>query len=487
MITNISMQNFKSFRELSDLHLPPLTVLCGANSSGKSTILKSILTLKQTYASTSTYDTLILNGEYVSNGFFDDVAYKRSADTFSIEHTFCCVNPFKKSRKVPQKTNNLQTYKALRKMYLTSHEYPEQFVIRSKCIFSNNSADKISKTPAISKYDLEIIMKNGNTTETSHIELSRLSFGQKQFSLKWENIPDVQHEFVSGHAKQCVAYFYGLQLGNVYVQAENLPRGTLITDVLPNIYTLCKLAAEQYRGVSFLGPLRQAPARAYMYTNETASIGTMGEYTPFILAQNKEKRINTSLPQLEDQKLSFETHELSLFEATQFWLNYLNVSHLNIEQQSEIVKLKIGDSNIADVGFGVSQVLPIIVEGLSILPEQTLILEQPEIHLHPNMQMGLADFLISLIKQGKQIILETHSDHIINRLIRRIMEDETDFLLKNTGIYYIAKDEDQSQIQAIEIDKIHGIAQCPDDFFTQYSSEVDLIVRTGFENIRKRQ
>lgn len=487
MITNISMQNFKSFCELSDLHLPPLTVLCGANSSGKSTILKSILTLKQTYASTSTYDTLILNGEYVNNGFFDDVVHKRSADIFSIEHTFSCVNPFAPSGRVIKKTNNIQTYKALRKMFLASREYPDQFVIRSNSVFTNNSVDKISKTPEISKYNLEINMKVGSVTQTSRIELTRLSAGQNDFSLKWENIPDVQHEFVSGHATQCIAYFYGLQLGNVYVHAENLPKGTLITDVLPNIYTLCKLAAEQYRGISFLGPLRQAPARVYMYTNETSSIGTMGEYTPFILAQNKEKPIYTSLPQLDNQRLCFTSCKLSLLDATQFWLNYLNIQALNIEQQSEIVKLKIGDSNIADVGFGVSQVLPIIVEGLSILPEQTLILEQPEIHLHPNMQMGLADFLISLIKQGKQIILETHSDHIINRLIRRIMEDKTDFLLKNTGIYYIAKDECQSRIQAIEIDKIHGIAQCPDDFFTQYSSEVDLIVRTGFENIRKRQ
>lgn len=487
MLSNISLVNFKSFRELTNLDIRPLTVLCGANSSGKSTLLKSILTLKQSYASMSTYDTLILNGEYVSNGFFDDVAHKRSADNFSIEHTFCFVNPFSTSKKVKNKTKNLQTYKALRKMYLTSAEYPDRFTIRTKSTFGRNIEDQISKTPAIDKYELEIMMEMDNNTITSRIELSRIPLGVKQFALRWENIPDVQHQYVSGKAKQCIAYFYGLQLGNVYVYTENLPKGTIISDVLPNIYTLCKLAAEQYHGVSFLGPLRQAPARAYMYTNETLSIGTMGEYTPFILAQNKEKKIRASLLSPKDSKLDFVSREVSLLEATQSWLNYLNISNINIDQQSEIVKLKIGDSNIADVGFGVSQVLPIVVEGLSILPEQTLILEQPEIHLHPNMQMGLADFLISLLNQGKQVILETHSDHIINRLIRRLMEEDSDFLLNNTAIYYVSKEQDESKIQPIEIDKIHGIAQCPEDFFTQYSSEVDMIVRTGFDNIRKRQ
>lgn len=99
----------------------------------------------------------------------------------------------------------------------------------------------------------------------------------------------------------------------------------------------------------------------------------------------------------------------------------------------------------------------------------------------------LADFLISLVKSGKQVIVETHSDHIINRLIRRMMEEEDTYLLDNSSIYYVAKNSDESRVVPIIIDKVHGIAKCPEDFFTQYSSEVDLIVRTGFDNIRKGQ
>ena len=101
--------------------------------------------------------------------------------------------------------------------------------------------------------------------------------------------------------------------------------------------------------------------------------------------------------------------------------------------------------------------------------------------------MCLADFLISLINQGKQVILETHSDHILNRIIRRIMEDESSFLLDNVSVYYVQKENNESIVSPIEIDKIHGIAKCPPDFFSQYTSEVDTIVRTGFENIKREK
>ena len=76
MITSISLNNFKSYKELPNLPIHPLTVLCGANSSGKSTLFKSILSLKQSYENSSTNDSLVLNGKYVNNGFFNAVLRK---------------------------------------------------------------------------------------------------------------------------------------------------------------------------------------------------------------------------------------------------------------------------------------------------------------------------------------------------------------------------------------------------------------------------
>lgn len=487
MINSISLEDFKSFHMLENLPIKPLTILCGANSSGKSTILKSMLTLKQSYSGSKTHDSLILNGDLVNNGFFEDVVRNGEAKSFKISHSFFIKSPFKRNTPTA-KTINLQTYKALRKLFLNTKEYPKSFTINLSVEFGTNKNASFVNAPSIVRYFLSIDTVLHSKTITSTICLERNANADDTFSLTWKNVPDVNHNFLSGVAKQCTAYFYDLQLGNAYVNAGSIMSGSNIaevTAVLPTIYTLCKLAADQYQTISFLGPLRQAPSRAYMYTNETFSIGTMGEYTPFILAQNKNMIINVALPNIDSEQILFQDSQSTLLEATQFWLQYMGIKPISITQKSELIKLTIGKSNIADVGFGVSQVLPIIVEGLSILPEQTLILEQPEIHLHPNLQMKLVDFIISLIKKGKQVILETHSDHIINRLTRRIMEEDGSFLMDNSVIYYVDLVTDESKIEPIILDKIHGIFNCPDDFFTQYSSEVDLIVQTGFSNIQK--
>ena len=129
----------------------------------------------------------------------------------------------------------------------------------------------------------------------------------------------------------------------------------------------------------------------------------------------------------------------------------------------------IGDQNIVDVGFGISQVLPILVEGLTMHQGSMLILEQPEIHLHPKMQMDIADFLIMLAQQGKHLIIETHSDHIINRIVRRAVENCS--LRDMIGIYFVEKDNNgDSQLTKVLIDEDLGIDEAPKVFFDQYAS-----------------
>ena len=145
MIKNISLENFKSFRNLPELELRPLTLLCGANSSGKSTIFKSIMTLKQSYETTSAYDNLILNGSYANNGFFDDVVFSGEGDNFSLSNTFTVSCPFE-NRTLKVQTPNVQLYKALRRMYLNSRDYPNAFTFKTTTTFgceSSNSQNKM--------------------------------------------------------------------------------------------------------------------------------------------------------------------------------------------------------------------------------------------------------------------------------------------------------------------------------------------------------
>lgn len=152
----------------------------------------------------------------------------------------------------------------------------------------------------------------------------------------------------------------------------------------------------------------------------------------------------------------------------------------------DLLKLSIANDNIVDVGFGISQGLPVIISGLLLNKHETLLLEQPEIHLHPNMQMKMADFLISQAYNKKNIICETHSDHIINRIVRRVMEDKTGNLQNLVKIYFVqGKNVDNPIYKDISIHPVDGLVNAPEEFFTQFGSETIRIAQTGMINMRE--
>lgn len=130
---------------------------------------------------------------------------------------------------------------------------------------------------------------------------------------------------------------------------------------------------------------------------------------------------------------------------------------------------------------GARYVLPILTAGTQLKQGQTLIIENPEIFLHPKNQMELADFFISLVNKNCQVIIETHSDHIINRIVRRVLECETESLLNATTLYFL----EQSSIKEIDIDRVGGIAKAPNDFFGQFGDELTHIFHASLDNIKK--
>ena len=120
---------------------------------------------------------------------------------------------------------------------------------------------------------------------------------------------------------------------------------------------------------------------------------------------------------------------------------------------------------ITDVGFGVSQILPVLVLCFYAPEGSTLILEQPEIHLHPAVQAGLADVFIDAIQTRKvQIILESHSEHLLRRLQLRIAEEKLS--PAQTALYFAAiSDQGVSRLQSLDLDSFGNIRNWPDNFF----------------------
>ena len=115
-------------------------------------------------------------------------------------------------------------------------------------------------------------------------------------------------------------------------------------------------------------------------------------------------------------------------------------------------------------------------------------LEQPEIHLHPKLQANLADFLLTLAEQGKRIVVETHSDHFINRIRRRIAEDDTDDLAGKVNILFVhpAGDGQGAAIEPLEVDRYGVVKNWPPNFLPEAADEAEAIFLAGLEKRRGR-
>jgi predicted ATPase len=127
------------------------------------------------------------------------------------------------------------------------------------------------------------------------------------------------------------------------------------------------------------------------------------------------------------------------------------------------------EANIMDVGFGVSQVLPVLVLAHFAPPGSLLILEQPEIHLHPQVQTELADlFLEAALKRNVQFFIESHSEYLLMRLQRRLAERRGEFSQlseKDVKLYFCKREAEASVLEPLEVDEFGRIKNWPQDFF----------------------
>jgi hypothetical protein len=213
--------------------------------------------------------------------------------------------------------------------------------------------------------------------------------------------------------------------------------------------------------IDFIGPIREKPERIYYLSGDRPqSVGPTGKETPEILFLMSQKQIKM----IKDQLRHFFGLEIDVksFGGEAKWAFRLNVK----DKDSKIW------CNIADAGFGYSQLLPIIVQGLYTPEGDIFIAEQPEIHLNPGLQSMLGDFFVRLVKKHKKfVILETHSEHTLLRIRTLIAKGE----IKNTDValYYVERKQGKSNIIHIPIDSNGHIPdeKWPEDFFNDTLQE----------------
>ena len=237
--------------------------------------------------------------------------------------------------------------------------------------------------------------------------------------------------------------------------------------------------------LEYIGPLRAKPERAYLAAGNPPDIGSAGENTIPILSLEQKRKVTTktsigAVP--SEKKLSVAVGEW----FQEFGLGgFLSITTL----EGVIYQAKIeGIPNtglmvtIADVGFGVSQLLPVVLASLRAPIGATLIFEQPELHLHPRLQGKLADFFICMVELGKKVIVETHSEHFINMLRLRIAEDTTAELHNKVGILFVRGPMrgGGSHVESLQVDEYGGVVNWPPDFFPEHGDITEKILRAMF-------
>ena len=229
----------------------------------------------------------------------------------------------------------------------------------------------------------------------------------------------------------------------------------------------------------------------------STDVGLKGENTAAVFEINKEKKIPFVDPSLfgDSKSGSMEPKEVTLAEAVNSWLVYLGVAEKietndlgKIGHELKITTdIKNMRQDLTHVGVGVSQVLPILVMALLAEEDDVIILEQPELHLHPRVQSRLADFFVTMNALGKQCIVETHSEYLINRLRYLVAKSDDRKIAEDTLIYFVEKEAGHSVYREITINKYGVIEEWPKGFFDEGERLAASIVRAAMEKKEKEE
>lgn len=371
MLSSLTLKNFKPFENQS-FSLKPLTLLTGLNSTGKSSVLQSLLLLRQSCLQDDFLDRvgLVLNGDLVSIGTGQDALFKRAKeDLITLEIVI----------------NNDDN-------------------IKGTWMFDCDRQSDIMRLSPVMKLSPDLAI---------HGEIYNSGLFNDNFH---------------------------------YLKAERIaPR---------NYFQMSDFKVRQHQ-----------------------QIGTQGEFTAHFLAINEYKKI-------PHNRLSHPSAQSDILKSqVEAWLGEISPgTRVDIELHSgmDVVNLQYSyeDNNSyrsTNVGFGITYTLPIIVAILSASSDTLILLENPEAHLHPRGQSKMGELIALAASCGIQIILETHSDHVLNGIRKAVKYKklEADKVQINYFERYLKKGQPTTEIITPRIYQSGGIDRWPDGFFDQ--AEKDLM------------
>lgn len=420
MIKKLILKNFKLFKTETSIPLSNLNLLTGINGRGKSTVLQSILLMKQSPEFDRTTSKLFFNGEDVKLGSFKDVKNVSTQSSENIELSFQ-YDKFIIKYLLNQNTNDL--------MVADINE------IDVKGLIEGADVDfKLIKNGDF--YDVRKLFQNENGSFTTNLyDLFINDITLAQHSENWD----------------CEAVKSTINFSKVhYVSADR---------VGPKLF---------YKEKS----LKEFP-----------TVGALGEDTVNVLYHSKETPVDAAFVDNISRLFHVATEDLgrTVDLQAQFWLSKIfDGAKYEIKPVEEANLLTFGISpdgtfnyyKPTNTGYGFSYVLPIIIEGLIAKPGEILIVENPEAHLHPHAQSILAKFLTLVSLKNVQVIIESHSEHILNGL--RIPVYDNVIPKEHLNVLYFDRNLENYFLQ-IDIGDKGKISNWPPDFFDQSTKDLNYL------------
>ena len=445
MLEKLRIRNFKGWKDTGDIRMAPITLFFGANSSGKSSIGQFLMMLKQTVESPDRKAVFYPGGRNsaVQLGSYQEMVFHRDPkNKIAFEYLWS----------LPR--------------YMEIMEIKDPL---SGDTFSANRFKFNAEVELIDKaeYSLQLSKFNYDLSENSN---SSLKIGlSKKLTKREYSISASPYKLARKQGRtfiiRDIVRFYGFPdevaacyKNSAFVQELNFAQEKL------------------FNSIYYLGPLRTKAERLYTWGGiSPESVGFTGENTIAAILASRNRKINlfksgsrrASPAKSLEAMIALKLKEMGLIDAFQ-------VNSISEKRQDYEVRVRTRGSrdwvDLPDVGFGVSQVLPVLVQCFYAPPGSIIIMEQPEIHLHPNAQSALADVMIDAINAREngqdrniQLVIETHSEHFLRRLQRRIAEDKVS--RDKVSTYFADITKTPAALDPLEIDEFGNIRNWPENFF----------------------
>ncbi|UCH95697.1 MAG: DUF3696 domain-containing protein [Candidatus Aminicenantes bacterium] len=444
-VKRVCIENFKCFKSV-DIELGKLTLLTGANSSGKSSILYSILGPLQSGEFPFQFSP---NGKYVSMGNFQEISYKHLRENI-IKIGFNIVDESERHIKIFTywEEDKLRKLPNLTKLQLETGRYNLEITKKRK--YTLNYRFSLEKEFKGDVFDLNeamlelfslfrgmTIKVEGNGKDINDHDLERrfnkLKKVKKSVTFKFESFDELRK--------------LSLYKGDL-----------LLSSRIAFLSALCERLDNK---INFISSFRLYPERTYYEKSKTdLTVGKFGEG-------------------YENQIISWETKNSKKYKELIKIMKDLSllvdISSKRLDGGRFELLVKVNRDSVPaslnDVGFGISQFLPIVVADLQLGDGSTLFVAQPEIHLHPSVQAEFGNYMVNQIKESdKNYIIETHSEYLLNRIRLAIVKKEVTH--QDVKVYYLQNDGEDTQTHQLEFTTDGQILNAPEDFFKTYMMDV---------------